>query len=289
MKLAISGASGHLGRQVTALLLDKVPPADVVLLTRNPDGLADAAARGAEIRPADFDDPAGLADALKGVERLLLISTDAVGQSVAQHRAAIDAAVAAGVQHVIYTSLFRPEEDNPAAGASAHRETEDDLRASPLAWTFLRNNLYAEKQIPTVAQAVASGQLVTNAGDGRTAYVSRDDCAAAAAAVLTSEGHTGQAYDITGPTAVSAEDLAALGAALTGAPVAVVRVDDDALIAGLVAHGVPEQAAPFIASFGVATREGWFDQPGTAFQDLTGRAPVSFHDVLQAHRAELTA
>jgi NAD(P)H dehydrogenase (quinone) len=289
MKLAITGASGHLGRQVTALVLDRVPPADVVLLTRNPDGLADAAARGADVRRADFDDPAGLAVALKDVDRLLLISTDSPDQSVAQHRAAIDAAVAVGVQHVVYTSQFRPEEGNPAASIPAHRETEDDLRASPLAWTLLRNSLYAEKQIPTVAQAVVSGQLVTNAGDGRTAYVSRDDCAAAAAAVLTSEGHTGQAYDITGPAAVSAEDLAALGTTLTGAPVAVVRVDDDALIAGLVAHGVPEQVATFIACFGAATREGWFDQPSNAFQDLTGRAPISFHDVLAAHRAELTA
>jgi NAD(P)H dehydrogenase (quinone) len=289
MKLAVSGASGQLGRQVTALLLDQVPPADVVLLTRNPGGLADAAARGADVRPADFNDPAGLPEALAGVERLLLISTDAPDQSVAQHRAAIDAARTAGVQHVIYTSQFRPEEGNPAGSITAHRETEEDLRASRLAWTFLRNNLYAEKQIQTVAQAVASGQLITNAGDGRTAYVSREDCAAAAAAVLTSEGHAGRAYDITGPTAASADDLAALGTTLTGAAVAVVQVDDDAMKAALVEHGVPEPAAAFIASFGAATREGWFDQPSTTVQDLTGRAPVSLHDVLQAHRAELTA
>ncbi|MET7455918.1 SDR family oxidoreductase [Streptomyces sp. NPDC005574] len=289
MKLAVSGASGHLGRQVTALLFDQVSPADVVLLTRSPDGLADAAARGADVRPADFNDPAGLAVALAGVERLLLISTDAVGQSVAQHRSAIDAAVAAGVKHVIYTSLYRPEKGNPAAAADAHRETEEALRASPLAWTFLRNNLYAENQIQTVAQAVASGRLVTNAGDGAIAYVAREDCAAAAAAVLTSEGHAGVAYDITGPAAVSAADLAALGTTLTGAPVEVVQVDDDALIAGLVAAGLPEPVAPWIASFGVASREGWLDQPSTAVQDLTGRAPVSLRDVLEAHRAELSA
>ncbi|MEH0419482.1 NAD(P)H-binding protein [Streptomyces sp. B21-083] len=288
MKLAVSGASGHLGRQVTALLFDQVSPVDVVLLTRSPEGLADAAARGADVRPADFDDPDGLAEALAGVERLLLISTDAVGQSVTQHRAAIDAAVAAGVKHVIYTSLYRPDKGNPAGAADAHRETEEALTASPLAWTFLRNNLYAENQIATVAQAVASGRLVTNAGDGAVAYVAREDCAAAAAAVLTGEGHAGQAYDITGPAALSAADLAALGTTLTGAPVAVVQVDDDALIAGLVAAGLPEPVAPWIASFGVASREGWLDQPSSAVQDLTGRAPVSVRDVLEAHRAELS-
>jgi NAD(P)H dehydrogenase (quinone) len=289
VKLAVSGASGHLGRQITALVLDQVSPADVVLLTRSPDGLADATARGADVRPADFNDPAGLAEALAGVERLLLISTDAVGQSVAQHRAAIDAAVAAGVKHVIYTSLYRPEEGNPAGAAQAHRETEEALRTSPLEWTFLRNNLYAENQVQAVAQAVASGRLVTNAGEGAVAYVAREDCAAAAAAVLTGEGHAGVAYDITGPAAVSPGDLAALGTTLTGAPVEVVQVDDDALIAGLVAHGLPEAVAPWIASFGVAAREGWLDQPSTAVQDLTGRAPRSLYDVLQAHRAELSA
>ncbi|ELP63226.1 NAD(P)H-binding protein [Streptomyces turgidiscabies] len=289
MNLAVSGASGHLGRQVTALLFDQVSPVDVVLLTRSPEGLADAAARGADVRPADFNDPDGLAEALAGVERLLLISTDAVGQSVAQHRAAIDAAVAAGVKHVIYTSMYRPEKGNPAGAADAHRETEEALRASPLAWTFLRNNLYAENQIATVAQAVASGRLVTNAGDGAVAYVTRKDCAAAAAAVLTGEGHAGQAYDITGPTALSAADLAALGTTITGAPVEVVQVDDDALIAGLVAAGLPEPVAPWIASFGAAAREGWLDQPSSAVQDLTGRAPVSLRDVLEAHRAELPA
>ena len=199
MIVAITGASGHLGRKTAELVLDRLDPGDVVLLTRTPEALADLADRGAAVHRADFDEPQSVRDALGGVERMLLISGVELGHRVQQHRAAIDAAQAAGVRHVLYTSIPNPVPENPAGVVPDHAATEAALEASGLAWTFLRNNLYAEYQIPTATQAIATGQLVTNAGSGRTAYVSRDDCAAAAAAVLTSAGHENTAYDITGP------------------------------------------------------------------------------------------
>jgi NAD(P)H dehydrogenase (quinone) len=126
------------------------------------------------------------------------------------------------VRHVIYTSIPEPGEGNPAATAPSHRATEQALHDSGLAWTFLRNSLYAEYQVPVVAQAIASGQLVTSAGDGRVAFVSRDDCAAAAAAVLVQDGHEQQMYDITRPEAIGPRDLAALATELVERPVEVV-------------------------------------------------------------------
>jgi len=287
MTVAITGASGHLGRRTAELVLERVAPSDLVLLTRTPDQLADLAGRGAVVRRADFDEPESVREALAGVERMLLISAVDLGHRVQQHRTAIDAAQHAGVRHVLYTSIPNPVSENPAGVVADHKATEEALRASGLAWTFLRNNLYAEYQVPTAAQAIATGQLVTNAADGRTAFVSRDDCAAAAAAVLTSAGHENTAYDITGPEAVSAEDIAALAGEIGGKDIDVVHVDDDGFVAGLTGAGLPDVAARLFASFGASTRGGFLEGVSSAVQDLTGEAPRSLRTVLTAAGGEL--
>ena len=284
--IALTGASGHLGRHVAELLLDR--GARPVLLTRDPSSLEDLAARGADVRRGDFADPAGLTQALSGVERLLLVSIDIVGpQRLALQTAAVGAARAAGVSQVLYTSLPRPDEANPAGVAPDHRATEEALRASGLRWTFLRNNLYADYQVPAVAQAIASGSLVTNAGDGRTAYVTRADCAAVAAAVLADGGHEDHVHDVTGPEAIDAEGVAAIVRELSGRPVAVVRVDDEAYAAGLAGAGLPADAAALYTSFGASAREGFADHVATTVADLTGQAPTTLRALLEANRAGL--
>ena len=289
MVVAITGASGHLGRRTAELVLGGLAPSDVVLLTRTPEALSALADRGAAVRRADFDEPQSVREALAGVERMLLISATELGHRVQQHRAAIDAARDAGVRHVLYTSIPNPVTDNPAGVVPDHAATEEALRASGLTWTFLRNNLYAEYQVPTAAQAIASGRLVTNASGGCAAYVSRDDCAAAAAAVLISAGHENRAYDITGPDAVSPEDLAALAGEIGGKTIEVVHVDDDAYIAGLTGAGLPEVAARLFASFGASTRGGFLQGVSSAVQDLTGEAPRSLRTILTAASGELVA
>jgi NAD(P)H dehydrogenase (quinone) len=280
MTVAVTGASGHLGRKVADLLLERLEPSRVILLTRTPDALASYSELGAAVRHADFDEPATLGEAFSGAERALLISALDFERRAGQHRAAIEAAKAAGVGHVIYTSIPEPE-GNPAAAAPSHLATEVAARESGLAWTFLRNNLYADFQVPVVAQAVASGQLVTSAGEGRVAYVARDDCAAAAAAVLTEDGHEEKAYDITGPEAVGPADVAALAANLGGRPVEVVSVDDDALVSGMIEAGIPEAVARIRLSFVVAAREGFLDSVTSAVLELTGNAPRSLRQVVE--------
>ena len=281
MTVAVTGASGQLGQRVADVLLARLDRGDVVLLTRSPETLAAYAERGAVVRRADFDEPSSLVDAFAGVDRVLLISAVDLGRRAAQHRAAIEAAGSAGVRHVLYTSIPNPE-SGTAAAAPSHLATEQALRDSGLAWTFLRNNLYAEFQVPVVAQAIESGQLVTSAGNGRTAYVSRQDCAAAAAAVLVEDGHENQAYDITGPEAIGPHELATLATELGGRPVEVVQVDDDALIAGMVGNGTPEFVARIIASFPAAAREGLLGSVSSAVEDLTGAPARSLRDVVAA-------
>jgi NAD(P)H dehydrogenase (quinone) len=287
MSIVITGASGRLGRSVAELVLDRVPASGVILATRNPESLSDLSGRGAEVRQADFDRPETLAEAFAGAGRLLLISTNAVGHRVAQHRAAIEAARETGVRHVAYTSYLNPVAGNPAVVTPDHRQTEEALRESGLGWTALRNGLYAEYQVPAGARAIATGQLVHNCGDGRTAYVSREDCAAAAAAVLTSEGHEGMAYNVTGPDALGQDDVAALLSELSGRPVEAVAVDNEAYVRGLTESGMPEPAALALASFGRAIREDYIGEAPGAVEDLTGRKPRSLLEVFQAHRAEL--
>jgi NAD(P)H dehydrogenase (quinone) len=281
MSIVITGASGHLGRRVAELVLDQAPERELVLVTRSPEKLADLAERGADVRHGDFDGPASLDVAFVGGERLLLVSTDVVGARVAQHRRAIDAAVRAGVRHVVYTSLPNATPDNPATVAVEHRETEEALRASGLAWTFLRNSIYADMQPQSAEAALAAGELVTNAGAGRTALVAREDCAAVAAAVLVGDGHEGKAYDVTGPDLLGADDLAALYAAAGGKPVTVVHVDDAAYAAGLVEHaGLPPAMAEIYATFGAATRNGFLDIRTDTVERLTGHKPQPVRSIL---------
>jgi NAD(P)H dehydrogenase (quinone) len=288
MTIAITGASGQLGRLTAEALLEKISPSNVVLVTRTPDALSDLAARGADVRHGDFEDAGSLPAAFEGVERLLIISAMVFGARVQQHRAAIDAAVAAGVRLVAYTGIGNPSHSNPGVAARDHRETEEAILASGLDWTFLRNGIYADHLLNGASVAVATGRLITNSGEGRTAYVARADCAAAAAAALTGEGHERKAYDIISEDALSTADVAALFTDLSGRPVEPVHLSDEEWIAAMVEHaGMPEPLARDLATFGIAARQGYLGAVSTTVAELTGREPVSVRAVLEARREEL--
>jgi NAD(P)H dehydrogenase (quinone) len=283
MKLVITGAAGQLGRATAALVLERVDPAELILVTRNPAALADLGDQGAVVRHGDFDEPGSLAAAFAGGERMLLISTDAVGRRVAQHQYAIAAAREAGVTHIAYTSITNPVAQNPAGVVPDHAGTEQALAESGLEWTYLRNALYSEYRVLEAQGAAESGQLFHNQGDGVTAYVSREDCAAAAAAVLVGgPEHAGRAYDITGPELLGADDLAALYSSFGDSAVAAIDVGDGALIEGMVKVGLPAEVAELIASFGAAIRGGYLSRLSGDVALLTGRDPVSLRSVLDA-------
>jgi len=281
VRLIVTGASGQLARRTTELALER--GAELVLVTRTPDAVADLAA---EVRFGDFDEPDSLVQAFAGGERMLLVSATDLERRIEQHRAAIAAARDAGLRHVVYTSGLAPEPPNPAVVAPSHHATELALRESGLAWTILRNSLYAEYQAPEAATALESGRLVHNRGDGRVAYVSREDCAAVAAAVLTGSGHEGRVYDVTGPEPLDAADLAALYGELGGRPVENVALDDEAFVAGLVGGAAGDDhmryGAELVASFGRSIREGYMSSCTDAVETLTGRPPRTLREVLEA-------
>ena len=290
MRVIVTGAAGHLGRLVTEQLLQRLAPEQLVLVTRRPDALRALHARGADVRYGDFDDPPSLLDAFAGGDRMLLISTDALGRRVRQHRAAIDAASTAGVRHVFFTSIVNPVARNPT-GVLAYEpgRTEQLLQRSGMAWTVLRFGSFAELVLPAAATAVQNRQLVTNNGRGRIVFVSRRDCAEAAAITLTTDGHAGATYEITGTEALSAGDLAGLYGDLSGQPVKLVNLSDANLTAVLVGIGTPMSDARSITAFGRAVRLGYFDVVDPLFERLAGRPPVALRDVLIAQRADLLA
>ena len=288
--ILITGASGHLGRRVAELHLD-AGQHHSILATRTPAKLADLAARGAIVRAADFDNPASLATAFAGVDSLLLVSTDVLdqpGRRIAQHRAAIIAAASAGVRHLVYTSLLNAVPDSVMSLAPDHAQTELALAASPLTWTVLRNNLYADNLLASLGFAVATGQLHTASANGAVSYVTREDCARAAAAALASSETTHRTLDLTGPAALTAADIAALTTTITGRPVKHLPVPADGLRAGLTQAGLPAGLVEALVTFDLAAARGELNAVSPVFTQLTGRAPTSVSTFLAAHRAQLT-
>lgn len=285
-RLVITGASGQLGRQVADRALERCEPERLILVTRRPETLADLAARGAAVRFANFAEPRGLRDAFAGGGRMLLISTTDLVHRTEQHRAAIDAAAAAGVGHVIYTSMIAPEPPNPAVIAPSHYATEQWLAQSRLSWTVLRHSLYSEYQAPEAARAIATGSLLHNRGDGRIAYVAREDCAAVAAAVLTSASHEGAVYEVTGPDSYDVTALASLYAELGGRHIVTAAVDDGEFVAALVGSDAADDHARYgaelVTSIGRAIREGYFARCTNTVASFTGRPPRTLRQVLEA-------
>ncbi|MEP7285435.1 MAG: SDR family oxidoreductase [Chloroflexota bacterium] len=287
--LLVTGASGQMGRRVLELLLE-AQAGTIIAATRTPEKLADFSNRRVVIRHADFDDPASLPEAFAGVDRLLLISTDVVGkpgQRLAQHRAAVEAADAANVNHVVYTSLVNPGPDSPILLAPDHQGTEDALAASKLGWTILRNNTYTETLIPALNRAIQMGSLFSAAGQGKAGYVTREDCARVAAAALASSFTGRRTLDITGPEALSQADLAAIATTISGHPVTYIPLELEVLIQNMVAAGLPRPIAELYASFDTAIAQGKLDVVSTAIEDLTGRKPMRLADFLTAEREAL--
>jgi NAD(P)H dehydrogenase (quinone) len=284
--LFVTGASGQLGRRAVELLLARKDPSlKIVAGTRTPEKLAGL--DGVEVRRVDFEQPSTLASAFAGVDRLLLVSTDALdrpGRRLEQHVAAITAAKAAGVKHVVYTSATNPDADSPALVAEDHRKTEEALAASGLGYTVLRNALYTELLLMSLPPAVASGVLYAAAGDGAQNYVTREDCAAAAAAAVASSFEGKRTLDVTGPAAHTFNELAAFAEKLSGKAVRYQPLTAEQATAGLVGAGVPAPFAAVLVGFDLAVAQGRANVTSNVVNELTGRPAQGVEAFLNAHR-----
>ena len=291
--LLVTGASGQFGRLVIKHLVETqgVAPGSIVAASRDPSKLADFAAKGVKTVAADFENPASLEAAFKGVDRLLIVSTDALDgtdRRLRQHQAAVAAAKAAGVGHIVYTSMPMPEEAL-VTFAPDHLGTENAIKATGIGYTILRNSWYMENLFASIPNALKSGHWYTAAGEGKASYVSREDLARAAAAVLASDDTTNKTYTLTGVEALTVNEIAALASEIMGKKIEVVHVPDEGLKQGMIAAGVPAFVAPTFVSFDTNTRAGKLATVTDSIEKLTGKAPITLKTFFQATREAFLA
>jgi NAD(P)H dehydrogenase (quinone) len=281
-QLLVTGASGNLGRAAVTELR-RLGATKIIAGTRTPGKHPELAALGVEERVADFDRPETLQAAFRGVERLLLVSTDSLHAAdvrIKQHRQAIGAAVSAGVEHVVYTSLPNAHPTRGPSIPDDHFWTEVALFESGLDWTILRNNLYAEVILRFAQSAILTGKVISARLSQGRSYVTRDDCArTAAAALLTATGRA--IFDVTGPASVTDEEVANILSRLSGKSIHEVNVTPGEVEKGLVAAGIPQFAARSVRQLDEETSRGYHAIVTPTVTSLTGRVPTSVEEFLQ--------
>ncbi len=271
MTIAITGASGQLGRLVIDKLKAKVPASEIIALARDPKKAAEL---NVAVRQADYAKPETLAPALAGVDTLLLISSSEVGQRAVQHRNVIEVAKGAGVKRIIYTSLLHAD-TTPLGLADEHRTTEAALKASGIPYTILRNGWYTENYTASVGGAVAGGAFIGSAEDGRISSAMRVDYAEAAVAVLTGDGHEGRTYELAGDEAYTLSELAAEISRQTGKDIPYRNLSEADYAKALAGFGLPDGLAQAIASFDVDASAGALFEDGRQLSRLIGRPTTS--------------
>ena len=268
--IAVTGASGQLGRLVIEALLKKLPASEIVAVVRNPEKVSDLAMRGVQVRQADYDQPASLVAAFKGADKLLLISASEVGRRVPQHRAVIDSAKAAGVGLLAYTSILHAD-TSPLPLAVEHKETESLIRASGLPAVILRNGWYTENYVAGIPAALQYGVVLGSAGQGKIASASRADYAEAAAAVLTLENQAGRIYELAGDESYTLGELADEIARQSGKPVAYQNLPESEFKSALLGVGLPDFLATLLAESDVGASKGGLLDDGRQLSALIGR------------------
>jgi NAD(P)H dehydrogenase (quinone) len=293
-KLMVTGAAGKLGRSVVTLLIDEfgVLPSSIVAGTRDPSKLADLAARGVVVRAVDFGKPETLVSAFTGVDRLLIVSTDAIGSRLAGQQAAVAAAKTAGIKGIVYTSAPNPHGTNhPLFFAGDHAGTETSIFESGLPYRILRNHWYQENFFMGLPTVVKQGTWYTSDKSGtKVTYVAHDDCARAAAAALTRAWSDDKSvYDITSDETFTTEEVANMVSGILGKPINVVRLSPEVLGANLKTAGVPDFVITLMLSMDATNSAGLLAKTSSAVEELTGRKPRSLAAFFEANRAAFAA
>lgn len=280
MSLVVTGATGQLGRLVVTSLLDKGVDADQIIATaRDTSRLADLADRGVQVRHADYNDPASLKEAFAGADRVLLVSSNEIGQRLAQHQNVVDAAQDAGVELLAYTSIANADSSGNSL-AKEHHATEQAILASGLPHTFLRNSWYLENYTDQLPTYLEHGVVLGAAGEGRVSAATRAELAEAAAAALLTESPQ-EVYEL-GGSAFSLTELAATVAEVSGRDVAYNDLPADVLDQTLVGVGLPAEVAAMLSDADQGLSRGELYVEKTDLESLLGRPATSLDDAVRA-------
>lgn len=277
MKTLITGATGQLGRLVVKHLLDQLPANDIAVSVRTPSKADDLAAKGIDVRHGDFNDLALMTAAFKDVETALIISAeDDNATRIKQHRTAVDAAKAAGVKHVVYTSIIDPRADADFTYSAIHLDTENYIKQSGLKHTLLRNSFYADILLAGVPHALETGDYGAPAGDAKITYIPRNDLAEAAAVVLANpDDHINKTYDLTGTKGVTHTEIAGYIANTTGKPIKFVDLPADIHTGILGSLGLPDHLIKALSGLYVGAKKGDYETISVDFETVVGRKPQS--------------
>lgn len=276
MKIGVTGATGQLGRLVVESLKSKVSAETIVALVRNPEKAADL---GIEARALDYTQAENLVASLKGIDKLLLISGNEVGQRLPQHLAVIDAAKQAGVKQLFYTSILHAD-SSPLGLATEHLATEVAIKESGLTYTILRNGWYTENYTGSAKGAVGAGAFIGNAGDGKIASAARVDYAEAAAVVLAGEGHEGKTYELAGDEAYTLTELAAEISKQSGKTIPYNNLTEAEYAGILKSFGLPDGLAEMLANSDTGASKGGLFDDSKVLSELIGRPTTSLAKVV---------
>ena len=283
--IAITGATGQLGRLVINALLKKVPASEIIAVVRSPEKAQDLQALGVALRTADYNQPQTLQGAFAGVQKVLLISSSEVGQREAQHRAVIDAAKAAGVSFIAYTSLLHAD-TSPLGLGVEHRATEALLQASGIPYALLRNGWYSENYAASIAPALAHHAFIGAAGNGRIASAAREDYAAAAAEVISRDDQAGKVYELAGDDSYTLAEFSAEIARQSGEQVEYVNLPPAEFSAALIGAGLPAPLAELLADSDAGAAQGALFDDSHTLSKLSGRPTTPFAAVIKAMLAK---
>ena len=292
--ILITGATGHLGKSVLQFLRRKDANIPVAALVRDAAKAGELRALNAEIREGDYNHSDSLVRAFRGVDRLLFVSGNDLGNRLTQQANVVNAAKAAGVKHILYTSFQRKTEDLSSSPivpvAESHLDTEKRIKASGLAYTILKNALYTDV-LPWFLgeKVIESGRVWLPAGQGKTSFAAREDMAEAIANILAGSGHENKTYEIAAPVSVSMQEIAAYLSEIAGKPVIYADSTRETFLAEAEAAGVPAPIAGMQADFCEGIRRGEFDLPSADLETLLGRKLLTVKEYLQSVYAPVNA
>lgn len=279
--IVVTGANGQLGQLVIKELLQRIPAASIVAAVRNPEASGELIKQGVQVRHADYDQPETLTAAFAGADKVLLISSNAIGQRVAQHQAVIQAAEQTGIKLLAYTSILHCDQ-SPMQLADEHKATEALLNASSVGSVLLRNGWYSENYTMNIPAVLDMQTLYGCAAEGRFASASRQDYATAAATVLTSENQAGKVYELAGDSSFDLSEFAAQLSQQSDKQISYQNLSEQDFTQGLVKAGLPEGFASILANAESGAAEGWLFDDSKALQALIGRPTTTIADTIKA-------
>ncbi|MGN8069569.1 SDR family oxidoreductase [Mucilaginibacter sp. 22184] len=283
MMILVTGATGHLGNATIESLLNKgIPAHEIAALVRDEKKAAHLKDKGVQIKIGQYNDYDSLKNALRGVDKLLLISSNEMVDRLVQHKNVINAAKENGVKHIVYTGIDIKSFDETAIPyvSHIHRDTANYLQEVGIPYTLLNDTLYADVIPLFLGDKVLENGIFFPAGDGKTPFVARTEMAEAAAVVLTTPGHENKAYAMAADTTYSFEDIAQMISEITGKNIQYHKPDAETYVDELVKAGVPRENASFLAGFGTAIAKGEFDTRRSDLEKLLGRKTLGLKEFL---------